>query len=469
MFLPNYKAKLYNRGHRAMLKKLQSFIDGREGEQNEEALYINDRRAALLLHSPRGARFLIYMIFAFFLVFIVWASFATIDETIKGMGKVIPSKHIQEIQNLEGGVLKNVFVKEGQTVEKGQQLMEISDVQFASTIAERESEYYAILVKLMRLSGEIKGAEPQFSADLNEKYPTTVADELRLHKQNQLKLENDIDVYQSRLQQQVVEKEKLAKQLGHANKREMVSRDKLSRMERLVKRGSVSEMDVIQAREEVDDWVSKKENIQEDMHKAQAAINEFQQSIEKITSDFRSKSAEEYNQLKSKGLSLKASLSGIADKQDRTHIVSPVKGIVNKIHITTIGGAIRPGMTLLEIVPLDDKLVIEARIKPKDIGFLRTGLKAKVKLTAYSFATYGGLEGNLATISADAITTPKGETFFSTRIETKRTSLGTADHPLPIIPGMQAEVDIIVDRKTVLSYLLKPMLKARGKFVTPKQ
>jgi adhesin transport system membrane fusion protein len=451
-----------------MLDRLKKFIDGHEGEQNEEAQYINDRRAALLLHSPRGARLLIYMILTFFMVFILWASFAGIDETVKGMGKIIPSKHIQQIQNLEGGVLKNVFVKEGQQVEKGQPLMEISDVQFASSMAERESDYYSVLAKRKRLSGEAKGREPIFPDDLKEKYPAFVEDEMRLYKRNQIKLENDIKVYKSRMQQQIVEKEKLVKQLGHAKEREKISRDKLARMERLVKRGSVSEMDVIQAQEEVDDWVSKKENTSEDISKAQAFIEELQESVEKIRSDFRSKSAEEHNQVKSKSLSLKASISGIADKQDRTHIVSPVKGIVNKIHITTIGGSVRPGMTLIEVVPLDDKLVVEARIKPKDIGFLRTGLKAKVKLTAYSFATYGGLEGTLATISADAITTPKGETFFITRVETKRTGLGTEEHPLPIIPGMQAEVDIIVDRKTVLSYLLKPMLKAREKFITPK-
>ena len=450
-----------------MLDKLKTLIGGREGEQNEEAQYINDRRAALLLHSPRGGRLLIYMVFTFFAVFLIWAYFANIDETVKGMGKVIPSKHIQEIQHLEGGVLKEILVREGQEVDKGQPLMVISDVQFASSIEEQQAEYYGLLAKRKRLSGEAKGREPIFPADLKEKFPDFVADEMNLYKSNQARLENDIKVFKARKNQQMVEKEKLEKQLSHAISREKISRDKLAKMERLVKRGSVSEMDVIQSQEEVDDWVSKRETTSGDIDKAQESINEIQESINKVLSDFRSRAGEEHNQVKAKTLSLAASLTGLTDKEDRTHINSPVNGIINKINITTIGGVIRPGMTLLEVVPLDDKLVIEAKIKPKDIGFLRTDMKAKVKLTAYAFATYGGLVGNLTTISADAITTPKGQTFFVARIETERTSLGTADHPLPIIPGMQAEVDIIVDRKTVLSYLLKPMLKAREKFVTP--
>jgi len=450
-----------------MLDKLKALIVGREGEQNEEAQYINDRRAALLLHSPRGARLLVYMILAFFIGFMIWAYFANIDETVKGMGKVIPSRHIQQIQHLEGGVLQEIHVQEGQEVEKDQLLMVISDVQFASSLAERQAEYYGMLAKRKRLSGEAKGRAPIFPDDLQEKYPAFVHDELLQYKSNQKKLDNDIKVFEARKQQQVDEKKKLEKQLGHAISRGKISADKLARMQRLVKRGSVSEMDVIQAREEVDDWVSKKESTSEDIDKTKASIHELDQSVNKVRSDFRARAGEEHNQIKTKMRSVEASLTGLADKKSRTHIQSPVKGVINKIHLTTIGGVVKSGMTLLEIVPLDDKLVIEVKIKPRDIGFLRIGMQSKVKLTAYAFATYGGLVGELTHISADTLTTPKGQTFFIANVVTERASLGTPEHPLPIIPGMQAEVDIIVDRKTVLSYLLKPMLKARQKFVTP--
>ncbi len=450
-----------------MLDKLKALIVGREGEQNEEAQYINDRRAALLLHSPRGARLLVYMILAFFIGFMIWAYFANIDETVKGMGKVIPSRHIQQIQHLEGGVLQEIHVQEGQEVEKDQLLMVISDVQFSSSLAERQAEYYGMLAKRKRLSGEAKGRAPIFPDDLQEKYPAFVHDELLQYKSNQKKLDNDIKVFEARKQQQVDEKEKLEKQLGHAISRGKISADKLARMQRLVKRGSVSEMDVIQAREEVDDWVSKKESTSEDIDKTKASIHELDQSVNKVRSDFRARAGEEHNQIKTKMRSVEASLTGLADKKSRTHIQSPVKGVINKIHLTTIGGVVKSGMTLLEIVPLDDKLVIEVKIKPRDIGFLRIGMQSKVKLTAYAFATYGGLVGELTHISADTLTTPKGQTFFIANVVTERASLGTPEHPLPIIPGMQAEVDIIVDRKTVLSYLLKPMLKARQKFVTP--
>jgi len=450
-----------------MLDKLKALIVGREGEQNEEAQYINDRRAALLLHSPRGARLLVYMILAFFIGFMIWAYFANIDETVKGMGKVIPSRHIQQIQHLEGGVLQEIHVQEGQEVEKDQLLMVISDVQFSSSLAERQAEYYGMLAKRKRLSGEAKGRAPIFPDDLQEKYPAFVHDELLQYKSNQKKLDNDIKVFEARKQQQVDEKEKLEKQLGHAISRGKISADKLARMQRLVKRGSVSEMDVIQAREEVDDWVSKKESTSEDIDKTKASIHELDQSVNKVRSDFRARAGEEHNQIKTKMRSVEASLTGLAGKKSRTHIQSPVKGVINKIHLTTIGGVVKSGMTLLEIVPLDDKLVIEVKIKPRDIGFLRIGMQSKVKLTAYAFATYGGLVGELTHISADTLTTPKGQTFFIANVVTERASLGTPEHPLPIIPGMQAEVDIIVDRKTVLSYLLKPMLKAREKFVTP--
>jgi len=450
-----------------MPDKLKNLVAGRTGEKNEEAQYINDRRAALLLHSPRGARLLLYMIFAFIAVFVVWAFYANIDETVKGMGKVVPAGRIQQIQHLEGGVVQEIHVQEGQTVEKGQLLVVIRDVQFASSITEREAEYYGLLAKRERLSAESKGSVLNFPDDVKKKYPSFVKNEMRQYKANQKKLENDIGVFKARKRQQVEEKQKLEKQRTHAISREKISSEKLAKMQRLVKRGSVSEMDVIQAQEEVDDWVSKKETLAKEIEKASDSIQEIEQSIHKVRTDSQAAAGDEHNTVAAKLRSLKANLTGLTDKEARTRVTSPVKGVVNRINITTIGGVVRAGMTLLEIVPLEDKLVIEARIAPKDIGFLRTDMMTKVKITAYSFATYGGLAGKLKNISADAITNPKGKTFFMVRVETERTDLGTPDHPLPIIPGMQAEVDIIVDRKTVLNYLLKPVLKARKDFVTP--
>ncbi|HAT9382677.1 TPA: HlyD family type I secretion periplasmic adaptor subunit [Legionella pneumophila subsp. pneumophila] len=351
----------------------------------------------------------------FFIVAIIWANYAILDEVTTGQGKVIPSSEVQVIQNLEGGIIQNIFVKEGQIVKKDQILMQIDNTRFMASYAEAEKKIDALEIEIIRLNAEISDTKHVFPDKFIKTYPHLVQDQLSL--------------YESRMR----ELNQLKKSLELAQKELDLTRP-------LLKGGSVSEVEVI---------------------RLERSVSEIKGNIEK----FKSEELDKLNKARTELFALVEANKADKDRLTRTTVRSPVYGIVKQIKTTTIGGVVQPGSDLLEIVPLDDTLLIEAKIRPSDIGFIHPGQKAMVKITAYDFSIYGGLEGVVEHISADTIidekTDKKEESYYIVKVRTEKNYLGTEKKPLPIIPGMQATVDILTGQKSVLQYLLKPILKAK--------
>ncbi|CZH47074.1 Hemolysin secretion protein D%2C chromosomal [Legionella pneumophila] len=351
----------------------------------------------------------------FFIVATIWANYAILDEVTTGQGKVIPSSEVQVIQNLEGGIIQNIFVKEGQIVKKDQILMQIDNTRFMASYAEAEKKIDALEIEIIRLNAEISDTKPVFPDKFIKTYPHLVQDQLSL--------------YESRMR----ELNQLKKSLELAQKELDLTRP-------LLKGGSVSEVEVI---------------------RLERSVSEIKGNIEK----FKSEELDKLNKARSELFALIEANKADKDRLTRTTVRSPVYGIVKQIKMNTIGGVVQPGSDLLEIVPLDDTLLIEAKIRPSDIGFIHPGQKAMVKITAYDFSIYGGLDGVVEHISADTIfdekTDKKEESFYIVKVRTDKNYLGTEKKPLPIIPGMQASVDILTGQKSVLQYLLKPIIKAK--------
>lgn len=372
------------------------------------------------LRGPKKASHIIlFAVITFIVVAIVWANYAILDEVTRGEGKVIPSREIQKIQNLEGGIVKKIMIKEGQIVNKGQPLLQIDDVRFTATYKENYVKQISMEIRLARLKSAILDKPFKVSRELTKQQPETVSFERALYKAHRQELSQLKDSYQLAIQE-------------------------LNMTRPLVSKGAASPVEVLRLQRAASDLNAKVTN-------------------------FRSTRLDELNKTKAELVVLKESNIAHVDRLKRTTVRSPLKGIVKQLLINTEGGVVQPGMDLVEIVPLDDTLLVEAKIKPKDIGFLKPNMPATVNITAYDYAIYGALDGKVEQISADAILDEKTqESHYLVKVRTKKNYLGTKEEPLYIIPGMQASVDIMTGKKSVLDYILNPIITSASRALEEK-
>lgn len=434
---------------------------------NEDIEYVSDANAALLMKTPRGGRLLIYTMLLALVSTFIWASHAQLDEITRGMGIVIPSSRLQVVQNLEGGILDEVFVQEGEQVVAGQPLMQLDDTRFASSFRESDIEFQSEMAKAARLKAELYGDPLVFPEELMD-HPDYVSREKDIFKQRTDRLSSELEVASKQIAQAKHELASAKEQLSFLTTSFELGQDELELTVPLAEQGVVSKVELIQLQQRVNDLESEKRRTELSIPKVKASYQESLARKDEIMQKYRSEVAQELKETEVHLDQLSESHHALEDQVERTLVRSPMDGIVKKIHINTIGGVVQPGMSLLEIVPLEDNLLIEAQIQPKDIGFLRQGMRAIVKLTAYDFAIYGGLEGEVEHISADTIKDEKGESFYIVRIKTENNYVGAAEKPLVIIPGMRTNVDIITGDKTIMDYLLKPILRAKQNALTER-
>ncbi len=434
---------------------------GKQKQLQEDLAFATDKRDMVLLEAPRGARAMIYTVVLFFGTLLGWSFFAEIDEVRKGEGIAIPRQQIQQIQNLEGGILKVMHVREGDRVKQGDLLLELDTTQFNSEDTEREVEYATLQARAERLLAEVNGAPLRFDEELKSRHPRVVADERSLFESQQNKLNSDLSVLQSRQKQKDKERNELKNKLGNVAKQVKLTVKEYKMMAGLKGSGAVSEVEILQSREKVVEIEKEQDSITDQLTRVDEEYNEITTTLMQTRGEFRSKAKQEENEVRLKISQLAAERSDLKDKLQRASVTAPLDGIVKTISVNTIGGVVQPGMTMLEIVPTDDRIVIETKVNPKDIGFILPGLPARVKFSAYDFATYGGLDGDVMQISADAITDEKGNAYYVVKVETKEKALkGKHGEHLPILPGMRAEVDIMVAKKTIFAYFFNPVLKA---------
>ena len=422
---------------------------------------INDLRETILVQSPRGGSAIIWLTLVLMGLLLYWASISEVEEVTRGNGKVIPSSQIQVIQNLEGGILAETYVHEGDIVQKGQLLMRLDSKRFSAPYEEYRSRYLALLAQAARLRAEISGSEIVVPQEVIDEHAEIAKREKQLYESRKIEFQTRIAIRREQEKQRQQELVELQERLTELSRTYQFLKREVELNKPLVANGAVSEVEYLRLQRDESSLRGQIATTKAAIPRAQSALKEAKQEIERTRLEFANEIQQEYNDVQTQLEALTAASSALIDRLDRTSVRSPVYGTVKKIVVNTVGGVIQPGMNLMEIVPLEDTLLIEARIKPSDIAFLTPKQRAMVKFTAYDFTIYGGLEAELEYIGADSTVDEQGNSYYLVRVRTKKNYLEDKNGKLPIIPGMVTIVDIVTGKKSILSYLLKPILRAQ--------
>jgi len=447
--------------------------NGLSQQQLNDSMLIDSALAARLVATPKSSRILIWLTAAFVCCALVWASVSSLEQVAVGQGRVIPSGNIQTVQNLEGGILKELLVKEGSIVHKGQAILHLDKTRAAAEQVQYQQEVSYLTMSNARLAYQIawlsrseKHVVPAFviPESLDEKLEHTK----RLFSREQQSLAANIAMfdsnfvgYNSKIEQSSQDIIELTRRIPYLESNYLLGKEELDLNVPLAEQGVISRVEIIKLTRQVNTLKQELESNELLLPKTKLILNETkakrQSFITQSISEFKQEIAKQNRTIEQN----QQSLISLNDRLARTTVYAPVSGIVKTVHLNTQGGVITPGMPLIDIVPNDDKLLIEAHISPRDIGFIRSGQQAVVRFSAYDFAIYGSLQGRLEQISADTIVDEKGNYLYKVKVSTTQTYLGNKGSPMPIIPGMIATVDIITGEKTVLDYLLKPIKRAQ--------
>lgn len=435
-------------------------------EKNDEDLdWVSDAEWARLQQEPIRARAVLQAIGAILIGLLVWAALAEVDEMTLGTGKVIPSRQLQVIQSLDGGIVSEILVREGQIVERGQLLLKIDETRFVSSLRENRAEYLSLLAKAARLSALSDGKPFALPAEVQREFPQVAVQELGLYNARRMELEAQVGIARQQLVQRNQELVEVRSRRDSAEQGLSLTQRELDATKPLLGSGAVSEVEIIRLERDVNRYRGERDQAAAQINRIHASVAEATRKIEEVELNFRNEARVQLADVSARINALSESSTALTDRVKHSSVKSPVKGTVKRLLFNTVGGVVQPGNPIVEIVPLEDTLLLEANIQPKDIAFLRPGQEAIVRFTAYDFAVYGGLDAVVEHIGADTITDEKGNAFYICRVRTLKPSLG---ENLPIMPGMVAEVDIRTGKKTVLSYILKPVLRAKTHALTER-
>ncbi|MFB1032074.1 MAG: HlyD family type I secretion periplasmic adaptor subunit [Aliarcobacter cryaerophilus] len=392
-------------------------------------------------------------------LFITWAAFDEIDEIARGSGKVVPNGQNQIVQNLEGGIVQEILVKEGDIVEKDQVLIRISNEKGTSTAMSNEIKSYYLQAQIKRLEAELKRAPFEYTKGENEELNEFLDNENELYLTNQKQLESKISILKEQIKQKENDLKDAKQTIEHMKFSVGAISKEVTMTKPMVERGIRSQVDFLKLQREESDAKNKLQSVILSVDKINSEIIELNKKIDETygvyDTQIREKLNETYTQLKD----IEANNVASVDQVTRNTVISPSNGIVQKLHVNTVGGSIKPAQDLLEIVPTDSNLIVEVKILPKDIAFIYQGQKAIVKFSAFDFSIFGGLDGHVINISPDTIVEKDEKTFYIVRIETEKNYIGDEKNQKHIIPGMIADVDILTGKNTVLDYILKPIFK----------
>lgn len=446
----------------------------------EDMEMVDDIYGAMMTDAPTGHRLIIWSLFAMIFVFFIWAYFSELDQVTSGEGKVIPSSQIQVIQSLDGGILEEMYIAEGSIVTKGQPLARIDDTRFRSDFAQQEQETDSLLANVIRLQAELESlVVADMSTDWREQVQITkqalnFPPELN-DRQGQLtrrqreeyhgrldNLSNQLEILARQIQQRQQESAELNAKINTlTNSFRLVTRE-LELTRPLAEKGIVAEVELLKLERTVNDIQGELQSLRLMRPKIKASLDEAILKRREAVFNFGAEARAQLNELQTRLSRMNEAQIGAADKLNKAVITSPVNGTIKTLHINTLGGVVKPAVDIIEIVPSEDQLLIETRILPKDIAFLHPGLPAVVKVSAYDFTRYGGLEGTVEHISADTTQDEEGNSYYLIRVRTEQSSLTKKDGtPMPIIPGMMTSVDIITGKRSILEYILNPILRAK--------
>jgi adhesin transport system membrane fusion protein len=435
----------------------------------------DDVYGAILTETPTAQRLTIWALFALLVSFLIWSYFASLDRVIRGPGKVIPSSQIQMIQSLDGGILQELYVKEGMLVTKAQPLARIDDTRFRSDVAQQTQEVDALRADIIRLRAElgsisiagvkdwraqinIEQKKLQFPEDLQTTAATLIERQQDEYIGRLASLENQVAIQAQQIMQRQQEIRELDSKISTIRSGLTLANRELELTRPLAKKNIVPEVELLKLQRTVNELNGDLRSLRVQIPRTESAMSESILKRRELVLQFRTDARAQLNEKQAKLSQITEAQVGVQDKVSKALITSPVVGTIKTLRINTLGGVVKPGEVLLEIVPTEDKLLVEAKILPKDIGFLHVGLPARVKITAYDFTRYGALEGVVEHISADTTQDEEGNSFYIVRIRTTDTGINS---DLPIIPGMQTSVDVIISKRTVLEYMLNPILRAK--------
>jgi adhesin transport system membrane fusion protein len=427
--------------------------------------WLDDADWARVQQEPLRASLLLRGIALVFFVLVLWSAFAKVDEVARGEGKVIPSQQLQVIQSFDGGVVEKINVREGDVVNKGDLLLRIDPTRFVSSFRENRAELMSLQARAARLKALTTKVPFELPEDIKSAAPDIAEHERNQYESNRKELDEQLSISQSQLEQRQQELREVRAKLVQVTRALELANQQLNVTRPLLKSGAVSEVEILKLEGEVSNASGARQQALAQEQRLLSAVEESEGKVREVELMASNKWRAELSETLAKLSSLNETGTGLADKIKYSEIRSPVRGTVQRLYTNTLGGVVQPGHEVVEIIPLDDQLLIEAKVSPKDIAFLHPGQKAIVKFTAYDFSIYGALDGKLEHISADTMKDDKDNVFYLVRVRTERAGF---DASLPIIPGMTAQVDILTGKKTVLSYLLKPVLRAKQNALTER-
>jgi len=436
--------------------------------KSKDTDFMSELEAAHHMRPNKAAIGLFLSIIALVTCAFFWMAHSKVEEITRAQGSVVPSQDIQVVQSLEGGVLEELRVREGQQVKKGDILLRISDVQFSSQERGTEAKSLSLRAKKARLEAEARGLEFKLPEEVLEKTPQIAANEKSLYESRQNELKNTYAILDDRIAKASADLAETKAQINRFSNSKRLLGQELEITKEMVRKRAAPKIDEIKLNREISDLsgqinasVQRRRSLEAEV---QVARKERSSQLDK----FQSQALGELNQVETEIAGLNENLKSIGDRVDRAELRAPVDGIVNRIAIKTIGGVVEPAARLVEIVPLDDELKIIAKVQPNEIAFIRPGQPAKVKITAYDPQKYGSLDGELSRIGASSVSDAEGNAFFEIEVRTLKNFMGNETNPLPITPGMVADVEIITGKRTILEYMMKPILRARNRALTER-
>lgn len=431
-----------------------------------ETDFMNELNAAEQMKPHKASALFLFSILGFVILFFVWAGLSKVEMLVRGQGQVVPSSEVQVVQSLEGGILQELLVTEGQTVKKGQVLLRLSDVSSTSEQGGAEAQSLGLRAKRARLQAEAKGAVFAMPEDITAKAPQIAANELALYNSRQQELKNAISIIDQKIAAAEAQIAETKAQISRLSSSAGLLNQELAITRRMVEQKAVPKLEELRLQRELSDVQGQLRANQEKSVGLSADLNSARRQREDQADKFRSQALGELNAVETDISRLGESLKSIGDRVSRAEIRSPLDGVVNRIALKTVGGVIEPAQQLMEIVPVGDQLKILARVIPSDIAFLKVGQAVNVKITAYDPQRYGSLSGTLVRVAANSVTDRDGNVFFEIEVHTEKNHMGSADRPLPITPGMVAGIEIVTGKRSVLDYLMKPFLQAKDKALT---
>ncbi|MBV8048233.1 MAG: HlyD family type I secretion periplasmic adaptor subunit [Paludibacterium sp.] len=448
-----------------LFDRLTRWAAGRE--LAERADFAADAEWARLQQHPARPRLFIWSSGGLLACALLWAALAQVDEVARGEGKVVPSFQNQHIQSLDGGVVEQILVREGQKVVQDQLLLRIDSTRAQSSLQENRAQHLALQAKAARLRALAAGQPLAMPEDVRQQAPEAAQQALALFRSRQSELEASLSIARAQRGQRQQELSEARARLTQAEHHLSLAQRELDVTAPLKAAGAVSEVDLMRLQRELARALGERDAARAQVGRLQAGVSEAERKIQEVELSFRNAASNELSEVMARIDSLSAGSIALKDRVRVTEVRAPVAGEIKRLHLNTLGSVVQPGKDILELVPAEDTLLVEARLSPRDIAFIHPGQAARLRVTAYDHTVYGALAGEVQDISADSLSDEKGQPYYLVKVRT-RPPTGEKGRAWRIIPGMVAQVDILTGKKSILSYLLKPVLRAKAESLSER-